>query len=151
MDLARFFAMVRRGSGPVAGVERRRELLGCGNVALLQMKGRVMSNVVRFSAIAGALLALAPLAPLAAQQYGRPQDGFVSLQYSGQYSGQYNGRVDGRVNRNEGFPPSAADKRAWTNFGDPYDCVEVSFLAADAHTHWQSRLRRACQDAGYYY
>jgi hypothetical protein len=109
-----------------------------------------MSNALSVSLIAGAICALTSLAPLAAQQYGRTQDGFVSLQYSGQYSGQYNGRVDGRVNRQEGFPPSAADKRAFTNFGDPRDCVEVTFFAPDARTRWQSRLSRECYDAGYY-
>jgi hypothetical protein len=124
--------------------------------------------------IAGAILALAPSTPLFAQQYGRtqdgffsgqysgqysggyigreygrPQDGFVSGQYSGQYSGRYNGRVDGRVSRNEGFPPSAADKYFHTYAVpipvDPIDCIEVESFAPDVRPYWQSRIRYACQ------
>jgi hypothetical protein len=75
-----------------------------------------MRNLVRFSVTVATLFAVTSQAPVAAQQYGRRQDGFVALQYSGQYSGQYDGRVDGRGSRNEGFPPSAADKRAGTYF-----------------------------------
>ena len=96
-----------------------------------------------------AILALAPSAPLFAQQYGRPQDGFVSGQYSGQYFGRYSGRVDGRVSRNEGFPPSAADKYFQTYAVptpvDPMDCIEVDSFAPDARPYWQARIRYACR------
>src|ERR1700736_472930 len=96
------------------------------------------------------LFALSALAPSAAQQYGRQQDGFSSQQYSGQYSGQYwgqyDGRVDGRASHNEGLPPSAADRgnRRFDNAIDPRDCAEVDMLKPDARPAWQSRVREAC-------
>jgi hypothetical protein len=88
--------------------------------------------------------------PGGAQEVGRSQDGFYSGesdgQYSGQWSGQVNPRVDGRPNRNEGLPPSAADKgnRIYDNPIDPQDCREVEMLAPDARPGWQARVRAAC-------
>jgi hypothetical protein len=73
--------------------------------------------------IAVTLLALL-VGPAAAQEVGRSQDGFYSGeadgQYSGQWSGQVNPRVDGRPSRNEGLPPSAADKGN-RRFDNPID------------------------------
>jgi hypothetical protein len=91
--------------------------------------------------IALGLLALS--APLAAQQSGRPQDGF----YSGQYSGQVDERVDGRGSHNEGLPPSAADKdnRTFDNPLNANDCAEVNALAPDARPGYQARVQDACQ------
>src|SRR3979411_2794659 len=88
--------------------------------------------------------------PAGAQKVGRPQDGFYSGQWSGQYSGQWYGqvnpRVDGRPNRNEGLPPSAADKenRRFDNPIDPGDCAEAEMLNPDARPGWQRRVGRAC-------
>jgi hypothetical protein len=87
---------------------------------------------------------------LGAQQYARPQDGFVTQQYSGrysgQYSGQYDGRLDGRANRREGLPPSASDKAGPFAFTiNPSDCVEVDSIAPNGRPRWQSRVRDACQ------
>ncbi len=78
----------------------------------------------------------------AAQQPCRPQDGF----YSGQSNGQVDARVDGRANRNEGLPPSAADKdnRTYENPLNAYDCVEVESLKPDARPGYQARVREAC-------
>jgi hypothetical protein len=90
--------------------------------------------------IAGALLGISPLS---AQQKGLPQDGF----YSGQANGQVDPRVDGRSNRNEGLPPSAADKANRT-FDNPVyqnDCAEVEALNPDARPGYQARVRAACQ------
>jgi hypothetical protein len=85
-----------------------------------------------------------------AQQLGRPQDGFYSGQQDGFYSGQVNGqvdlRVDGRASKNEGLPPSAADK-SYGIFENPlnaYDCVEVQALKPDARPGYQARVREAC-------
>jgi hypothetical protein len=89
--------------------------------------------------------------PAAAQDVGRAQDGFYSGQsngqYSGQWSGQVNPRVDGRASRNEGLPPSAADKdnRRFDNPIDPGDCAEAEMLNPDARRGWQRRVRRACE------
>jgi hypothetical protein len=89
--------------------------------------------------------------PVSAQSVGRPQDGFYPGQYSGQYSGQYNGqsnpRVDGRGSRNEGFPPSAADKdnRYFDNPIPLSDCTEVDAFAPGARPGWQARVRAWCQ------
>jgi hypothetical protein len=88
-------------------------------------------------------LVLSNASALTAQEVGRPQDGF----YSGQVNGQVDERVDGRTNRNEGLPPSAADKANRT-FGNPInqdDCVEVSAIAPDTRPGWQARVRAACQ------
>lgn len=75
----------------------------------------------------------------------------VNMQYSGQYSGeangQYNGRVDGRANRNEGLPPSVADKANGT-YQNPLsenDYNEVNAINPDARPYWQRRVRRECQ------
>ena len=88
--------------------------------------------------------------PAGAQDVGSPQDGFYSGQSNGQYSGQWYGqvnpRVDGRPNRNEGLPPSAADKdnRRFDNPIDPGDCAEAEMLNPDARPGWQRRVGRAC-------
>jgi hypothetical protein len=88
--------------------------------------------------------------PVGAQEVGRSQDGFYSGesdgQYSGQWSGQVNPRVDGRPNRNEGLPPSAADKdnRTFDNPIYPGDCAEAEMLNPDARPGWQARVRSAC-------
>lgn len=88
--------------------------------------------------------------PAGAQEVGRSQDGFYSGQSNGQYSGQWYGqvnpRVDGRPNRNEGLPPSAADKdnRRFDNPIDPGDCAEAEMLNPDARPGWQRRVGRAC-------
>jgi hypothetical protein len=98
-------------------------------------------------AVAVPLIAFSVLAPSVAQEYGRLQDGFSWVQYSGQFSTQYyNGRVDGRPNRDEGLPPSAADKgnRTFDNPIDPQDCAEVEMLKPDARPGWQARVREAC-------
>jgi hypothetical protein len=106
---------------------------------------------VQIFSVAVLLSVFAVPTPLTAQQYGRPQDGFSSQQYSGQYSGQYwgqyDGRVDGRASRAEGLPPSAADKDngRFDNPIDPGDCAEVDMLKPDARPGWQARVRRACQ------
>jgi hypothetical protein len=74
----------------------------------------------------------------------------VNMQYSGQYTGQYSGRadvrVDGRANRNEGLPPSAADKgnRTFDNPIDPRDCAEVGYINPELRPGWQARVRSAC-------
>ena len=77
-----------------------------------------------------------------AQQLGRPQDGF----YSGQANGQVDLRVDGRASKNEGFPPSAADKNnsAVENPVNAYDCVEVDAFRPDVRPFYQERIREAC-------
>jgi hypothetical protein len=86
-----------------------------------------------------------------AQDVGRPQDGFYSGQSDGQYSGQWDGqvdpRVDGRASRNEGLPPSAADKGngRFDNSIDPGDCAEAEMLKPDARPGWQRRVGRACE------
>jgi hypothetical protein len=88
------------------------------------------------------LALLASLTYASAQQLGRPQDGF----YSGQSNGQVDLRVDGRAGRNQGLPPSAADKanRAFDNPLNAYDCVEVEALKPDARPRYQARVRSAC-------
>jgi hypothetical protein len=96
------------------------------------------------------LLALL-VSPAGAQDVGRAQDGFYSGQSDGQYSGQWDGqvdsRVDGRASRNEGLPPSAADKdnRRFDNPIDPGDCAEAEMLNPDARPGWQRRVGRACE------
>jgi len=100
--------------------------------------------------VAVTLLALL-LDPAAAQDVGRPQDGFYSgqsnSQYSGQWSGQVDSRVDGRASRNEGLPPSAADRdnRRFDNPIDPGDCAEAEMLKPDARPGRQRRVGRACE------
>jgi hypothetical protein len=76
----------------------------------------------------------------------------VNMQYDGQSNGQYSGqvdpRVDGRANRNEGLPPSVADKGNG-RFQNPVtvdDCVEVQQLNPDARPGWQRRVNRACSE-----
>jgi hypothetical protein len=89
--------------------------------------------------------------PAGAQDVGRSQDGFYSGQSNGQYSGQWSGqvdpRVDGRPNRNEGLPPSAADKDngQFDNPIDPGDCAEAEMLNPDARPGWQRRVGNACE------
>jgi len=101
-------------------------------------------------AMAATLLALV-LGPVGAQEVGRSQDGFYSGESDGQYSGQWSGqvdpRVDGRASRNEGLPPSAADKdnRRFDNPIDPGDCAEAEMLKPDARPGWQRRVGRACE------
>jgi hypothetical protein len=88
------------------------------------------------------------LASPAAAQVNMQYDGQSNGQYSGQYSGQVDPRVDGRANRNEGLPPSAADKGNG-RFQNPVtvdDCVEVQQLNPDARPGWQSRVNRACSE-----
>jgi hypothetical protein len=65
--------------------------------------------------------------PAFTQDVGRPQDGF----YSGQSNGQIDEGVDGRPSRNEGLPPSAADKnnRITDNPINQSDCAEVDAVA----------------------
>ena len=88
------------------------------------------------------LLAIPASSPSTAQELGRPQDGF----YSGQANGQVDERVDGRANKNEGLPPSAADKanRTFDNPVSQDDCAEVSALKPDARPGWQARINAAC-------
>ena len=106
--------------------------------------------MARSVAVLSVLLAL--LTPAAAQQLGRPQDGYYSGQSNGQYSGQSNGqidlRVDGRAGKNQGLPPSAADKenRVHDNLLNAYDCVEVEALKPDARPGYQARVRSACEE-----
>lgn len=106
---------------------------------LLQLAGAVTVSV------------LAGTSSLPAQYLGRPQDGFYSGQAFGQSSSQFNGqvdlRVDGRGSRNEGLPPSAADKRNRTIDNPVYqsDCTEVDAIAPSARRGWQARVRAACQ------
>jgi hypothetical protein len=48
--------------------------------------------------------------------------------------------------RNEGLPPSAADKDNGT-FDNPIypgDCAEAEMLNSDARPGWQARVRSAC-------
>lgn len=79
-----------------------------------------------------------------AQQLGRSQDGF----YSGQSNGQVDERVDGRPNKNEGLPPSAADKdnRLYQNPLGTSDCGEVDALKPDARPMYQDRVRSDCEE-----
>jgi hypothetical protein len=89
--------------------------------------------------------------PIGAQEAGRSQDGFYSSESDGQYGGQWSGRVDprvdGRPNRNEGLPPSAADRnnRQFDNPIDPGDCAEAEMLNPDARPGWQRRIGNACE------
>jgi hypothetical protein len=85
--------------------------------------------------------------PGAAQQSGRPQDGFYSGQSNSQYSGQVDERVDGRGSHSEGLPPSAADKdnRTFDNPLNANDCAEVKTLAPDARPGYQARVQDACE------
>ena len=89
--------------------------------------------------------------PVGAQEVGRSQDGHYSGESDGQYSGQGSGqvdpRVDGRPNRNEGLPPSVADKdnRRFDNPIDPGDCAEAEMLNPDARRGWQRRVGSACE------
>jgi hypothetical protein len=87
------------------------------------------------------------LAPAAAQQSGRPQDGFYSGQSNSQYSGQVDERIDGRGSRSEGLPPSAADKdnRTFDNPLNANDCAEVNALSPDARPGYQARVQDTCQ------
>jgi len=104
-----------------------------------------------FAKVGICLTALASIGMASAQTSGRSQDGFYSGQANGQYSGradrQSNGRIDGRPSRNEGLPPSAAD-RSNSTIDNPVaatDCIEVNAIAPDARPGWQSRVRDACQ------
>ncbi|HKO72030.1 MAG TPA: hypothetical protein VJV58_13970 [Bradyrhizobium sp.] len=93
-----------------------------------------------------ALLVGCAWSPLLAQQQGRQQDGFYSGQANAKYNGQVDERVDGRANKNEGLPPSVADKgnRAYDNPVRPDDCAEVDALRPEARRGWQARVRAAC-------
>jgi thioredoxin-like negative regulator of GroEL len=88
------------------------------------------------------LISVLSLPAVFAQQLGRPQDGF----YSGQSNGQVDPRVDGRASKNEGLPPSAADKnnRSFDNPISASDCAEVEALKPDARPGYQARVREAC-------
>jgi hypothetical protein len=104
--------------------------------------GRVKGNPMRIFLMALTFWMCSGTAPLVAQQWGRPQDGF----YSGQANGQVDTRIDGRANHNEGLPPSAAD-RANRIFNNPVyqsDCAEIDAIAPDARPGWQARVRAAC-------
>jgi hypothetical protein len=125
------FAIALRKSGTSNGLCRlyRNSSRGIGNEASVGKPAYRLSAVERFGAHG--------------TRSWRPQDGF----YSGQVNGQVDERVDGRTNRNEGLPPSAADKANRT-FGNPInqdDCVEVSAIAPDTRPGWQARVRAACQ------
>jgi hypothetical protein len=87
-------------------------------------------------------LACCAWSPVLAQQEGRQQDGF----YSGRANAQADGRVDGRPNKNEGLPPSVADKgnRAYDNPVRPDDCAEVDAVRPEARPGWHARVRAAC-------
>lgn len=67
-------------------------------------------------------------------------------QANGQYSGRVDTRVDGRASRNEGLPPSAADKGygKYENPIRPSDCWEVQAMNPNARRSWQRRVERAC-------
>jgi hypothetical protein len=77
----------------------------------------------------------------------------VNMQYDGQvneqYSGQVDTRVDGRPNRNEGLPPSAADKETglYQSPVNPNDCAELQALNPNARVHAQRRIARECNEA----
>ena len=74
----------------------------------------------------------------------------VNMQYDGQANGQYSGqvdpRVDGRASRNEGLPPSAADKATgiYQSPVDPNDCAELQALNPDARVRAQRHIAREC-------
>jgi hypothetical protein len=87
-------------------------------------------------------LACSVWSPLVAQQEGRQQDG----SYSGQANVEADQRADGRVNKNEGLPPSVADKgnRAYDNPIRPDDCAEVDAVTPEARSGWQARVVAAC-------
>jgi hypothetical protein len=76
----------------------------------------------------------------------------VNMQYDGQANGQYSGqvdtRVDGRPNRNEGLPPSAADKATglYESPINPSDCAELQALNPDARVRAQRRIERECNE-----
>ena len=81
----------------------------------------------------------------------------VNMQYDGQvydqYSGQVDTRVDGRASRNEGLPPSAADKATglYENPVNPNDCAELHALNPDARVGAQRRIARECnEEFGYF-
>jgi hypothetical protein len=86
-----------------------------------------------------------------AEDSGRPQDGFYSGQSNGRYSGQSKGqvseRIDGRGNKNEGVPPSAADKdhQTYVNPAPASACSELNSISPDARPGWEGRTRAACQ------
>jgi hypothetical protein len=111
----------------------------------------VAMRKLKVFAVAFPLVALPSLTASFAQDYGRPQDGFYPGQSNGQYSGQSNGqvdlRVDGRGSRNEGLPPSAADRsnRTVDNPVAASDCAEVNSISPDVRPGWQARVRSACE------
>jgi hypothetical protein len=81
----------------------------------------------------------------------------VNMQYDGQvydqYSGQVDTRVDGRASRNEGLPPSAADKATglYESPVNPNDCAELQALNPDARVGAQRRIARECnEEFGYF-
>jgi hypothetical protein len=82
--------------------------------------------------------------PSAFAQVNMQYDGQADGQWSGQYSGQVDPRVDGRASRNEGLPPSAADKGGYENPVYESDCAELQNLNPDARPAMQRRLGRAC-------
>ena len=77
----------------------------------------------------------------------------VNMQYDGQVNDQYSGRVDtrvdGRPNRNEGLPPSAADKATglYESPVNPNDCAELEALNPNARVDAQRRIARECNEA----
>ncbi|HZS53031.1 MAG TPA: hypothetical protein VFA65_01405 [Bryobacteraceae bacterium] len=77
-------------------------------------------------------------------QVNMQYSGQYNGQYSGQYSGQANGRVDGRGSKNEGLPPSAADKGGITENVSPNDCAELQTLNPNVRPRMQDRIGRAC-------
>jgi hypothetical protein len=63
-----------------------------------------------FIACLHSLALIVVAAPTAAQELGRPQDGFYSGQTGGPSNDQASERVDGRAHRKEGVPPDAGDE-----------------------------------------
>jgi hypothetical protein len=76
----------------------------------------------------------------------------VNMQYDGQANGQYSGqvdpRVDGRASRNEGLPPSAANKATglYQSPINPDDCAELQALNPNARSRAQRRIERQCDE-----
>jgi hypothetical protein len=110
--------------------------------AVISVSPREMTMPLSWKLPLTAALACCAWSHLMAQQEGRQQDGF----YSGQVNGQADERVDGRANKNEGLPPSVADKgnRAYDNPVRPDDCAEVDAVRPEARPGWQARVRAAC-------
>lgn len=119
-----------------------------GNIGVRVIVGFDIRMEVRDMRVLGAIVLCGLLVSPAAAQVNMQYDGQSNGQYSGQYSGQVDLRVDGRANRNEGLPPSAADKGNG-RFQNPItvdDCVEAQQLNPDARPGWQRRVNRACSE-----